>query len=71
MLAFMPTTGQPEEFGHFLKCRAEPNSPPPMPGGISQLNKVNVFTLDAGVSRTLEIFFMNGAIGAGREGRWP
>ena len=28
MHAFMPTSGQPEELGHLLSCKADPNSPP-------------------------------------------
>ena len=41
MHAFMPTTGQPED--HLLVCKAEPNSPPTLQGGMSPLYKVNVF----------------------------
>ena len=36
MHAFMPTTGQPEELGHLLFCKADPNSPPTLPGSIFQ-----------------------------------
>ena len=44
MHAFMPTTGQPEELGHLLSCKADPNSPPTL--AMSPLYKVNVFALD-------------------------
>ena len=59
MHAFMPTTGQPEELGHLLSCKADPNSPPTL--AMSPLYKVNVFALDADVDRMREILFMYGA----------
>ena len=59
MHAFMPTTGQPEELGHLLSCKADPNSLPTL--AMSPLYKVNVFALDADVDRMREILFMYGA----------
>ena len=61
MHAFMPTTGQPEELGHLLSCKADPNSPPTLPGGMSPLYKVNVFALDADVEAMWRALFMYGA----------
>ena len=61
MHAFMPTTGQPEELGHLLACKADPNSPPTLPGGMSPLYKVNVFALDADVEAMRRALFMYGA----------
>jgi len=60
MHAFMPITGQPEELGHRLSCKADPNSPPTL--DMSPLYKVNVFALDADVGRMREILFMYDAI---------
>ena len=59
MHAFMPTTGQPEELGHLLSCKADPNSPPTL--AMSPLYKVNVFALDADVDRMRESLFLYGA----------
>ena len=59
MHAFMPTTGQPQELGHLLSCKADPNSLPTL--AMSPLYKVNVFALDADVDRMREILFMYGA----------
>ena len=61
MHAFIPTTGQPEELGHLLACKADPNSPPTLPGGMSPLYKVNVFALDADVEAMRRALFMYGA----------
>ena len=61
MHAFMPTTGQPEELGHLLACKADPNSPPTLPGGMSPLYKVNVFALDADVEAMRRVLFLYGA----------
>ena len=61
MHAFMPTTGQPEELGHLLACKADPNSPPTLPGGMSPLYKVNVFALDADVKAMRRALFIYGA----------
>ena len=61
MHAFMPTTGQPEELGHLLSCKADPNSPPTLPGGMSPLYKVNVFALDADVEAMRRVLFLYGA----------
>ena len=62
MHAFMPTTGQPEELGHLLVCKAEPNSPPTLQGGMSPLYKVNVFALEADVEAMRRALFTYGAI---------
>ena len=61
MHAFMPTTGQPEELGHLLSCKADPNSPPTLPGGMSPLYKVKVFALDADVEAMRRVLFLYGA----------
>ena len=61
MHAFMPTTGKPEELGHLLVCKAEPNSPPTLQGGMSPLYKVNVFALEADVEAMRRALFMYGA----------
>ena len=61
MHAFMPRTGQPEELGHLLACKADPNSPPTLPGGMSPLYKVNVFALEADVEAMRRALFMYGA----------
>ena len=59
MHAFMPTTGQPQELGHLLSCKADPNSPPTL--AMSPLYKVNVFALDAEVEAMRRALFMYGA----------
>ena len=61
MHAFMPTTGQAEELGHLLACKADPNSPPTLPGGMSPLYKVNVFALEADVEAMRRALCMYGA----------
>ena len=59
MHAFMPTTGQPEELGHLLACKANSNSPPTL--DMSPLYKVNVFALDADVEAMRRVLFLYGA----------
>ena len=70
MRAFMPTTGQPAELGHLLACKADPNSPPTLPGGMSPLYKVNVFALDADVGRMREILMYDADETEGERHDW-
>ena len=50
-----------EELQRLLYFRADPSSPPTIPGGMSPLHKVNFYALDEDVSHMRHLLFLYGA----------